>query len=263
MATLYWRIQMSLERNISSSEYDHRSPGFTYHPSRATLEWKTLLARTGRGAELLSRLSSMAPWWPLPEARVTGEAESRAVARGMPRSSRRDDASLYDLERNKQSFDRVSYMGGILLPFTVVSGVLSMSDPFGPGGDMFFVFWAVSIPLVFIAILVVYADSIRKTEVWIEVATDAGLMEEQFNEPEPGLPPMRVPAVEVILESAIPPVITDEPPLRSAGSSVIVEKMFKDGRKKRWRKERLGWTGACKAALGIYKLKKGRPRGHT
>jgi hypothetical protein len=47
-----------------------------------------------------------------------------------------------------------------------------MSDAYGPGGDKFFVFWAVSLPLSVLAVMIVYADTIRKAEVWVEVAAE-------------------------------------------------------------------------------------------
>ncbi len=37
---------------------------------------------------------------------------------------------------------------------------------------MFHIFWAVSVPLAAAAVLVIYADTIRKTEIWIEVAAE-------------------------------------------------------------------------------------------
>lgn len=68
---------------------------------------------------------------------------------------------------------RVAYLGGMLLPFSVVAGILSMDAPFGPGNKFFWVFWAASIPLTVITLLAIYADDIRRLEVWVEVAADS------------------------------------------------------------------------------------------
>lgn len=168
-------------------------------------------------------------------------------------------------------------MGGVLLPLSIVSSILSMSDPFNPGGSQFFVFWAVSIPLVFITILIIYADSIRKAEVWIEVASNAGSADsEKKDEEEGGKEGVAMPEFGggvglrrriARTEASLPVNVMaqcesddgygyegwDEPP------GMMVERMFKNAGKKKWRKEQLGWMGACKAVFRIYKLKKGRP----
>ncbi|KAI0392548.1 hypothetical protein F5Y17DRAFT_436087 [Xylariaceae sp. FL0594] len=73
-------------------------------------------------------------------------------------------------DENQRSLNRVAYLGGVLLPFSVVSGILAIQEPFGPGNGQFWIFWAVTIPLTLVILGVIYADSIRKAEVWIEVA---------------------------------------------------------------------------------------------
>ncbi|EAA27240.1 hypothetical protein GE21DRAFT_3214 [Neurospora crassa] len=73
---------------------------------------------------------------------------------------------------NQRALERISYLGGILLPFPIVSGILSMGDEYGPGAPKFFIFWAVVIPLSVVACLIIYADIVRKAEVWVEVATE-------------------------------------------------------------------------------------------
>lgn len=73
---------------------------------------------------------------------------------------------------NQRALDRISYLGGILIPLPIISGILSMEDAYGPGGNKFFVFWAVSIPLALLTVMVIYADTIRTAEVWIETPAD-------------------------------------------------------------------------------------------
>lgn len=75
-------------------------------------------------------------------------------------------------EENQRALDRVTYLGGILLPFSVVLGVLSMNEGFGPGRGLFWVFWVVAVPLAVVAILVIYADKLRLAEVWVAVPVD-------------------------------------------------------------------------------------------
>ena len=73
-------------------------------------------------------------------------------------------------KERERGLDRVAYMGGIFLPFTVISSILSMSEPFGPGQTFHWVFWVVAAPLALGAVAFIYADNIRRAEVWIEVS---------------------------------------------------------------------------------------------
>ena len=73
-------------------------------------------------------------------------------------------------KERERGLDRVAYMGGVFLPFTVISSILSMSEPFGPGQMFHWVFWVVAVPLALGAVAFIYADNIRRAEVWIEVS---------------------------------------------------------------------------------------------
>lgn len=64
------------------------------------------------------------------------------------------------------ALSRISYMGGILLPFSIIAGVLSMSDPFGPGDRLFWVFWVMTLPITCFTLTIIYADDIRKSYIW-------------------------------------------------------------------------------------------------
>ncbi|KAK4202607.1 hypothetical protein QBC40DRAFT_321495 [Triangularia verruculosa] len=90
------------------------------------------------------------------------------------RSARLRRALAYhpSAEENRRALDRISYMGGVLIPLPIVSGILSMGEIFGPSGPRFWIFWAVSVPLAIISVLIIYADTIRKAEVWVEVAPE-------------------------------------------------------------------------------------------
>lgn len=85
----------------------------------------------------------------------------------------RDPASRRG-DENQRALDRVVYMGAILLPFTIVAAVLSMSETFEPGGPSFWVFWAAACPLAGLTLVVIYADKLRVAEVWEEVSGWSG-----------------------------------------------------------------------------------------
>ncbi|KAI1804549.1 hypothetical protein F4811DRAFT_561732 [Daldinia bambusicola] len=290
-AELYWQTQASLERNLSSAEFHERlsdpSDSF-YPPSKPT--WESLLSRLGRHLVLLSHLAPIStspslPATPRPRQSLTAKSvppteliprhrHYSTRPRPRPRSGADTGASPAD-DPNKHALDRVSYMGGILLPLSIVSSILSMSDPFGPTGPLFYVFWAAGVPLVVVAVLVIYADSIRKAEVWIEVAngSSGGGGEEKHEQlPERDLESqndmyggggiVRLAALgkggdeekedgEELGEGERGDSF-DEPVM-------MVEKLFKDPGNRKWQREQLGWGGACMTALRIYKLKKGKP----
>jgi len=65
----------------------------------------------------------------------------------------------------KQSINRVTYLGGVLLPFSIVAGIFSMGGDYQPGGEQFFIFWTVAIPVCILTTAVIYADSIRRMTV--------------------------------------------------------------------------------------------------
>lgn len=83
-----------------------------------------------------------------------------------------DDPSSRDA--NSRSLDRIAYLGGLLLPLTVVSGVLSIEGTYGPEGSSFWVFWLASGVCSVVAVLVIYADHLRTLDVWMEVEVVAG-----------------------------------------------------------------------------------------
>ncbi|KAI0854007.1 hypothetical protein F5Y00DRAFT_64481 [Daldinia vernicosa] len=285
MTALYWQVQESLERNLSSAELYERllqatnSPCSTSYSSKS--DWEFLLSRLNRHVSLLNHLAPISAPSLNPSPVVPGSipppppGKQPLTTRGIPPSemipgrhrTRSGNNSSAD-EQNKHALDRVSYMGGILLPLSIVSSILSMSDPFGPTGPMFYVFWAAAVPLVFVAILIIYADSIRKAEVWIEVASNGsstGVGETSEEKPGSDLEGQALPyngfgiaalgrREEQEEEEAMGTDSFDEP-------AMMVEKLFKDAGSRKWKREQLGWGGACKTALRIYKLKRGKPPG--
>ncbi|KAI9639955.1 hypothetical protein NHQ30_011685 [Ciborinia camelliae] len=68
---------------------------------------------------------------------------------------------VVDLE-TRQSINRVTYLGGVLLPFSIIAAIFSMGGNFQPGGDQFFIFWVIAIPVCLLTTALIYADSIRR-----------------------------------------------------------------------------------------------------
>ncbi len=73
---------------------------------------------------------------------------------------------------NQRALDRLSYLGGVLIPLPIVSGILSMGDTYGPDGGRFYIFWAAAVTLAVFTVFLIYADTIRKAEVWFEIAAE-------------------------------------------------------------------------------------------
>jgi hypothetical protein len=144
------------------------------------VDWRPLIARVQRRLELFSVLRDRrpvlrAPNWNAKPAKTPDVQKqlvaSRTDTMGSSVSKRGQDLKK-PVDENKRALDRLSYLGGILIPLPLISGILSMGDVYGPGGSKFFIFWAVAIPLAGLTVLLVHADTIRKGEVWVEVGAD-------------------------------------------------------------------------------------------
>ncbi|KAJ8118489.1 hypothetical protein ONZ43_g3977 [Nemania bipapillata] len=314
---LFSQTLNSLERNLGVSRQRHK---VKHRPvemlpdtypllttKSATAEWEVLLSQLDRRAQLLHHLSPVIPSVEIPVRRLSAETNAAADlgilpadARGAPCNSksgenRNGDMDLSTSDENQRSLNRVAYLGGVLLPFSIVSGILAIQEPYGPGNSQFWVFWAVTVPLVLITLAVMYADSIRKAEVWIEVTTASG----NSNDPGTGsdLPgsSLSIPDLEFSLPARLSaqPIFFSPPPAavvvedgddtnvdgRQGEPDRIVEKRHwrntaaqhdteagpskaEWARKKKWRKEQLGWMGAFATLFRLYKVKKGAPPGH-
>ena len=234
--SLAWRVQLALEHNLNVTRYLAR---WGMPLPIAAAEWDGLLGRNARRVDLATVAAggarAIADEFRSIQA---GQNPKRALAPG-------------EKDESSRGLDRISYLGGILLPFTIVPSVLSMSDPFGPTGGMFWVFWVVCAPLTVLALLFIYADSIRKATVWIEVAADEAKAEEQAGqsagaagddgtaEPKPLLGGSRTDRPDDLMEEGVetfPTVVIQRP---------------QDGRPARaYKRQELGWTGAMKSMVG-------------
>ncbi|KAI0161562.1 hypothetical protein GGR57DRAFT_362003 [Xylariaceae sp. FL1272] len=284
-SALYWEIHNCLERNLNVSRQRAKlkvSPGSKFKGRPATEEWEALMARLIRRLQVLSQVMSTQK----PEQQNANQEAPGGVTVVNPASSSQDavDANGYDYgstnnsssqpDENRRSLDRVTYLGGIVVPFTVVSGILSIGDPWGPGGSKFWIFWVVSVPLTILTLLLIYADSIRKAEVWIEEASaGSGNSDPPTPQLEEAIPYSASMPVNRIAETISAPGRLDTESEMEDGDvpDTFVEKRWanyqnsdaaNDARAKKWKKEELGWMGACATLFQVYKLKKGMPPGH-
>lgn len=118
---------------------------------------------------------------------------------------------------NERSLDRVTYLGGLLLPLTVVSSILAIEGDYGPEGNNFWVFWVVSGISSLVAVGIIYIDQMRRVDVWVEA------------------------------------VVTGEDVLGVAEMGRSIGIANGEG-ELRWRKVELGWMGAMKRVSGMERL---------
>ncbi|KAK5632533.1 hypothetical protein RRF57_008247 [Xylaria bambusicola] len=315
------------QRAVGASR-EHQ-PLLNAKPHPATTEWEALLARLNRQTQLLSILTTIAPNPPSrrPSATQATNDFGISVAKTSEqkcdcksKNKKSNDNGTYDNNantskyhstsaENQRALNRVAYLGGVLLPFSVVSGILAIEEPFGPGDAQFWIFWAVTLPLTLLTLGVIYADSIRKVQVWVEVAASSGKgspsggsshldldldLGSGYELPQPDIEyavpvtgRMAVPYSLSVNSAPVEAALEHEDEVEEDGKGdegeepdIIVEKRWKkdspaqqvdagrdgDDRKKKkdikWRKEELGWVGACATLFQVYKLKKGTPPRH-
>lgn len=159
-----------------------------------------------------------------------------------------EDEDRQDREEEKRSLDRISYLGGILLPVTVVSGVLAIEGDYGPEGGNFWVFWVASLVASVVTILVIHIDRVRSLQVWIEVAADSVLEGGGGGGLSGGeLRDVRERAEEVVVRR-----------LRRGVGRDDADEEEEEEEVKAYRRRRLGWGGAVKQVSGYYRWR-GQP----
>lgn len=295
----YWHVVQSLEQNLDMSRELSRTEANPTAPTRP--DWLELLSRAHRRINLLQQSMAAAtspPPSPVLKARVTGFAPLPTPHKPSRHPTFRSGGGKSSPslppsgppDENQRGLDRISYLGGILIPFPIVSGILSMGDTFGPYGDKFYIFWAVSVPLAMLACLIIYADTIRKAEVWVEVAADTiAAVTPRISAPAPqaqaqtytetvavekktatwirngnasanggGFVPQRAKytleeeeeTVGIPAEAAPDALVYDA---EEPEPGVIVQRRTDGSKPKAWKRQRLGWYGAAKAMVGVYK----------
>ena len=73
-----------------------------------------------------------------------------------------EDISKQEADVAQQSVNRLAYLGGIFLPFSIVAAIFSMGQEFAAGMPLFYVYWVISLPLSLAVIATIYADTIRR-----------------------------------------------------------------------------------------------------
>ncbi|KAK4162227.1 hypothetical protein QBC43DRAFT_80083 [Cladorrhinum sp. PSN259] len=166
---LYWQLLSSLESNQSITDWT--SPLLSSVERRISLLSLSAQSRGPRRRFLPIDSPSSSSFPPLA---LQNPRNSFPTTAGLPLRRRRKPRlntgeEEKEKDENQRSLDRISYLGGILLPIPIVSGILSMGDTFGPTAPKFYLFWAIALPLSLLGVLIIYADTVRKMEVWVEV----------------------------------------------------------------------------------------------
>jgi Mg2+ and Co2+ transporter CorA len=185
-SSLLWSVMQALEQNADMVTYINRQ-GRTVEATYK--QWQTLIVRTHRRLELVpvfslpptddivpSQPSSLPPGFRHPTRQPTFDtaqvAAAQIAASNASQRQMQSQIAAQEKDESQRALNRVAYMGGILIPVSIVSGILSMGDPWAPGQDQFWIFWAVSVPFVAFTMLIIYVDIIRKAEVWVEVTAE-------------------------------------------------------------------------------------------
>ncbi|KAK7416371.1 hypothetical protein QQZ08_012028 [Neonectria magnoliae] len=147
---------------------------------------------------------------------------------------------------NSRSLDRIAYLGGLLLPLTVVSGILSIEGTYGPEGSAFWVFWLAAGLSSIAALLVIYADHLRGLDVWMEVEASELLLHHHAPKRE--------------FQTAGGDAERGEARVTTAadGGVYVVQRRGDGSGGRAWRRKELGWVGAVKKMSGWY-LWRGSP----
>ncbi|KAJ6440771.1 manganese iron superoxide dismutase, binding site [Purpureocillium lavendulum] len=185
------------------------------------------------------------------EAGARGETSlgsgSRAARGAIEGTTRGAGDDLID----ERSLDRIAYLGGLLLPVTVVAGVLSIEGDYGPEGSNFWVFWVASLVASAAALLVIYADQLRSLEVWLEVPDDVDA-DDQLQQHHHHHHHQR--QDEAAVEAQVLGAAANGTTVRPAARYLV--QRWQDGSARRtWRRDRLGWGGAVKKMSGYYRWK--------
>lgn len=202
---LLWGYMVALEANLDDARYCARQGRFVEHASPAA--WTDLSQR----AQLRIQLAAA--------SQASSSSNSRRHHRDEHNTSRKEEKA--GLSANERSLDRIAYLGGMLLPVSVVAGVLAIEGRYGPEGPQFWVFWAASVAASVAALLIIYLDQLRLADVWVE------------------MPGARVSGLDEVGLGVV-----------DGGKMVAAARA--------WHKEQLGWWRALKQATGYYRLRGAR-----
>ncbi|KUI68029.1 hypothetical protein VM1G_03338 [Cytospora mali] len=169
--SLEWRVMEALERNTDMRKdiARRRKTRENYPDPGPYADWEDLTHRLRLRVDILATM----PPHPKPNLNKIPIHEDNLARLPVPRRATPNDANAQPSpgsDEDQRSLDRVTYLGGVLLPFSIVSGVLSMNDDFQPGSSLFWVFWVAAVPLAVFTLMLIYADKLRRAEVWVAVS---------------------------------------------------------------------------------------------
>ena len=293
-----WQLSQSLEQNLDTSKYLQRQDkmaGSANYP-----DWQCLVDRIERRVEL----SLLAV--PCATSTTTGSVKSlRSSAHvthvnvrsrtgsGNAAAAGSNRGSSVNEDPNQRSLNRVAYLGGVLLPFTVVSGILSMNDQYSPTSSDFWIFWVASVATSAACLLIIYLDQLRGLEVWFEIAAndavdalfqpthivrthssrlvstrtgrDGTIVLQSLVGPGGGLPNVYTNGKnEVVVDMPVPSgdggdgveeVLADS----EANPTILVQRRSDGSQPKAWKRGQLGWAGAVKKVVGYYRWRGSTP----
>lgn len=277
---LLWHMLQALEQNVQmglcSGIKDTR--------------WESLLRRLERTAHCMVRgiqtnREAQKQEDPVSQRDVgAGRAKAMAETETVTGASS-NQGDLPDWEQiNKRSIDRIAYLGGIMLPLTVVSGILGIEGRYGPEGTQFWVFWVSAFVSSGICLFIIYLDQLRSLDIWFEVtANDAvealfqqypsGLLHPRESGAESGQaagnqggptnPPRRVYSNrngDIAVEEGGKLHHLTSSSSSGRGRRTIWFEGQRGAGDKAWKRESLGWGGAVKKTVGYYRFKGGNVR---
>lgn len=176
--TILRHFQRSIDRNLDTAASLPDKIHATKLPAAASSQlgsWKLLSKRVEMRIRLAHMLSPRAPRSEVSDQRK----DSRVTRTRKPHQEEYSSAGNFrsampskegeisksnkqDDEEDNQAVNRLIYLCGILAPFSIVSGILSMGEPFGPKGGMFHIYWAITVPLAIVTFLIIRLDTIRR-----------------------------------------------------------------------------------------------------
>lgn len=251
-----WQMLQALEQNVQMGRFS----------GVKETRWDGLLRRLERTAGFTARSI------PASQDAAPKEDTGEKVPPAPGTELSNDQGNLLDWEKfNRHSIDRITYLGGIMLPLTVVSGILGIEGRYGPEGTQFWVFWVAAFVSSAICLFIIYLDQLRSLDVWFEVAA-GDAVEALFPQEASGLSQQREDSLQAaghpprrVYSNRHGDIAVEEGGklhhLTSSSSSgrvrraVWVESGGEGG--KAWKREALGWGGAMKKSVGYYRFKGG------
>ncbi|KAK2001275.1 cysteine protease domain-containing protein [Colletotrichum falcatum] len=276
-SSLYWQATGSLEQNLDSA--DVQGPQQPTTGGVRQTDWRGLLERLQRRVAISGLRTSTVPQTPgwMRTQPTTAALQTRDM--NLPEQSGRpslaDSSSHWPdaKEANQRALDRVTYLGGVILPFTVVSAILSMNDEYSPNAPRFWVFWVASAGASILCLSIIYLDQLRCLPVYFEVAA-VNRVESILTSGKAhngiGTAPVSLAAsgtrwpsrltTEMLVDGPGPGMNDMEVLADSAVNPTMLVQQCTDGSKpKAWQRRQLGWGGAVKKVVGYYRWVGSKP----